>query len=66
MQTTFRFYSNPVTLDVNSFKGKPHDIGAGITLWLERAPEWSQLQNPVLLKAQIMRIRTKVQAQGAR
>jgi hypothetical protein len=65
MQNTFRFYSNPLTLDVDSFKGKPLDIGAGITLWLERAPLWSQLQNPVLLQAQIMRMKSEVQAQGA-
>ena len=63
MPNTFRFYPNLLTLDVDSFKGKPHDIGAGITVWLERSPQWSQLQNPVLLQTQIMRMRSEVEAQ---
>jgi hypothetical protein len=63
MSNNFRFYPNLITVDVDSFKGKPNDIGAGITLWLERAPEWSQLQNPVLLQIQITRMRSEVEAQ---
>ena len=59
-----RFNANRVTIDVDSLKGGPYSLGAGITLWIGLSPEWSRLRNRSLLQLQILRMQSEVRVQS--
>jgi len=59
-----RFYANRVTIDVDSLKGGPHSLGAGITLWIGLSPGWSRLRNRSLVQLQILRIQSEIRVQS--
>jgi hypothetical protein len=59
-----RFYAKRVTLDVDSLKGGPHSLGAGIALWIGHSPGWSRLRNRSLVQLQILRIQSEVPVQS--
>ena len=58
-----RFYAKRVTVDVDSLKGGPHSLGAGIALWIGHSPGWSRLRNRSLVQLQILRIQSEVRVQ---
>jgi hypothetical protein len=59
-----RFRANRVTLDVDSLKGGPYYLDAGITLWIELSPGWSRLRNRSLVQLQILSMRSEVRVQS--
>jgi hypothetical protein len=59
-----RFRANRVILDIDSLKGRPYYLGAGITLWIELWPGWSRLQKRTLVQLQILSMRSEVRAQS--
>jgi len=59
-----RFRANRVVLDIDSLKGRPYYLGAGITLWIELWPGWSRLQKRTLVQLQILSMRSEVRAQS--
>ena len=59
-----RFYANRVTIDVDSLKGGPHSLGAGITLWIGLSPGWSRLRNRSLVQLQILRMQSEIRVQS--
>ena len=59
-----RFNANRVTIDVDSLKGGPYSLGAGITLWIGLSPEWSRLRNRSLVQLQILRMQSEVRVQS--
>ena len=58
------FRANRVILDIDSLKGRPYYLGAGITLWIELWPGWSRLQKRTLVQLQILSMRSEVRAQS--
>ncbi|MGA8655632.1 MAG: hypothetical protein WB586_05735 [Chthoniobacterales bacterium] len=58
-----RYYANLVSLDVDSLRTAGYTLGAGLTLWIERSPEWSRLRNEVHLRVLISQMQSEVQAQ---
>jgi hypothetical protein len=59
-----RFRADRVIFDVESLKGGPYYLDAGITLWIELLPGWSRLQNRSLVQLQILSMRSEVRAQS--
>jgi hypothetical protein len=59
-----RFHAKRVTIDVDSLKGGPHSLGAGITLWIGLSPAWSRLRNRSLVQLQILRMQSEVRVQS--
>ena len=58
-----RIYACPTAKKLATLASAPTDIGAGITIWLEHAPESSRLRNPALLMLQLAKMREEVRRQ---
>jgi hypothetical protein len=52
-----------VTEDVDSFRGPVYDLEAGITVWIERSPQWSLLRHPIQRQFRLMMMRSEVRRQ---